>query len=111
MQISTFDKWKRNMDKDYSTLTWLCCEVDKKNRSLVCKVCREYEDRIVSLTNFSPVWINGSYNHRTNSIVDHAESDQHKASMDHMHNAVAKARSKPLVSHSPLARSLMTLST
>ncbi len=75
MQISTFDKWKRDMDKNYSTLTWLCCEVDKKNRSLVssmfCKVCREYEDRIVSLRNFSPVWINGSYNHRTNSIVDH----------------------------------------
>ena len=51
------------MDREYNTLTWLCCEVDKKNCSLVSsmfwKVCREYEDRIQSLRIFSRVdqWI------------------------------------------------------
>ena len=49
MQVSTFDQWKRDMDRTYKAL--LSCEVDKKNRSLVssmfCKVCREYEDRIL----------------------------------------------------------------
>ena len=38
-------------------------------------------------------------------------SDQHKASMDHMHDAVAKAKNKPLVSRSPLAQSLTTLNS
>ena len=31
--------------------------------------------------------------------------------MDHMHTAVAKAKSIPIVSYSPLARSLMTLNS
>ena len=65
----------------------------------------------MSLRKYSSVWITGSYNHRTNNIVDHAQSEQHKASMDHMHTAVAKAKSIPIVSYSPLARSLMTLNT
>ena len=65
----------------------------------------------MSLRNFSSVWINGSYNHRTNNIVDHAQSEQHKASMDHMHTAVAEAKSIPIVTYSPLARSLMTLNS
>ena len=34
VKVSTFDKWKRDMDRDYNTLTWLCHEVDKKNRLL-----------------------------------------------------------------------------
>ena len=42
VKVSTFDKWKRDMDRDYNTLTWLCCELDKKTRllvsSLYCKV-------------------------------------------------------------------------
>ena len=49
------------MDRQYNTLPWLCCEVGKKNNSLVssmhCKVYQEFEDRIIS--NFSSVWING----------------------------------------------------
>ena len=86
VKVSTFDMWKRDMDRDYKTLTWLCHEVDKKTRllvsSLYCKVAMQ--DKILSLRNFSSVWINGSYNHRTNNIVDHAQSEQHKVSMDHM---------------------------
>ena len=74
-------------------------------------VCREYEDKILSLRNFSSVWINGSYNHRTNNIVDHAQGEQHKASMDHMITAVAKAKSIPIVFYSRLVRSLMTLNS
>jgi len=51
VQVSVFDKWKRGLDRQCNTNTWLCCDVGKKSGSLVSsmywKVCREYEDRII----------------------------------------------------------------
>ena len=101
VQVSTFEKWQRELDKEHNTLLWLCCERDRRERLLVstlyCKVCREYEDKIIGFRNFSSAWINGS-NQRTSIIVDHAQSDQHKAAMNHMHTAIARGQNKPIVS-------------
>ena len=47
--------------------------------SLYCKVCREYEDKILSLRNFSSVWINGSYEH-----VSDSEYSQDCGNMEHI---------------------------
>lgn len=88
VQKTTFEKWQRELDKEYSSCSWLGCVItDKANRSLVStlwyKVCREFEDRIIGVLNYSSAWIDGSSNHRTsNIIIDHAKSDQHKAAMN-----------------------------
>ena len=54
--------------------------------TLWCDVCRQHEARITGMRNFAS-WITGSTNHRTSSIVDHAKSEQHVASMAHMRAA------------------------
>ena len=67
------------------------CTKDDDDKSLVstlwCDVCRQHEARITGMRNFSASWITGSTNHRTSSIVDHAKSEQHVASMAHMRAA------------------------
>ena len=94
-------------------MTWLRCDVDQHKKSLVptlwCDVCRKYEQRICGLKNFSRAWIEGSGNHKTSSIVDHATSDQHKAAMMRLRGDQAKGRNDPVSSYSPIARSLLTM--
>ena len=68
VQVSTFDKWKRGMDRQYDTLTWLCCEVDKKNRSLVSsiyfKVCGcKVSPWLLFESAFSKLKVVGSHSH------------------------------------------------
>ena len=85
VSISTFEKWQRNYDREYQTLTWLKCNRDERCRDLVqslwCSVCKEYEQRICSMKNYSDAWITGSQNQRTSNLLDHARSEQHKAAM------------------------------
>ena len=90
-------------------MTWLCFDVDKKNRTVVdklwCKACRTNEEKILSMKNYSNSWIKGSINHKTSNVIDHAKSDQHKAAMIH----VRKVSNQPLKTYSPIARSLLTI--
>ena len=113
VQLSTFDKWKRELDREHDTMLWLYCDNDKADRLLVstlwCKVCRDYETKIAGMRNYSCAWIEGSCNHRTSNIVDHAKSDQHKAAMNNMHKAMAKARNEPVCSYSAVAKALLTI--
>ena len=113
VSVATFEKWQRNYDKEHQTLTWLKCEVDKSDRSLVallwCLACREYESRICSLKNYSHAWVTGSENQRTSNVLDHVVSDQHKAAMAHLRTAQARARKEPVTSYATIARSLLML--
>ena len=54
-------------------------------------------------------WITGSTNHKTSNILDHARSEQHKASMACMRTAHAKARNEPVDSYAPIACMLLTM--
>lgn len=85
----TFFKWKRDFEKECKSLTWLKADFDKVNNSLVSLLwgaaCRQYEDRIGGHKNFSRAWIDGSSNHKTSNIKDHAKSEQHKAAMSLRH--------------------------
>ena len=57
------------------------------------------------MKNYSSVWISGSTNHKTSCVVDHANSDQHKAAMNHMR----KASGMPITEYSPVARGLLNM--
>ena len=111
--LATFEKWQRNFDQDYSTLTWLKCEREKCDRHFVellwCSACKEYEGRICSLKNYSAAWVTESGNHRTSNVLDHATSEQHKVAMKLLRTAQAKASNLPVTSYAPIARALMTL--
>ena len=106
----TFIKWQKVHERQYQTMTWLRCTVDSSDKSLVatlwCEVCRKYERRIDSKKNFSRAWIDGSTNHKTSNVVDHASSEQHKAAMALLCREQAKNASEPVTSYSTIARCL-----
>ena len=95
-------KWQRELDKEHKKLLGHCCEWDRRGllvSTLYCKVCREYEDKTIEFRSFSSACINGSSNPRNSIIVDHAQSDQHKAAMNHMHTAIVRGQNKPIVAY------------
>ena len=113
VNVATFEKWQRQDDSNYQSVLWLQCTKDDNDKSVVstlwCDVCQRYETRITGMRNFSASWITGSTNHRTRSIVDHAKSEQHVASMAHMRAAHAKANNESIERYAPIARYLMTM--
>lgn len=108
----TFQKWQRTYEKEHQSLTWLCAEMDGKDKFLVstlwCAVCRQYETRICGHKNFSRAWIDGSSNHKTSNISDHTNSESHKAAMMYFRKDQAQSRNESVTSYSPIARSLLS---
>lgn len=95
-------------------MAWLRAEMDGHDKSLVstlwCVVCRLYETRICGLKNVSRAWIDGSSNHKTSNLTDHANSEPHKAAMMYYRKDQAKSRNESVTSYSPIARSLLSSS-
>ena len=74
---------------------------------LWCSGCREYRDNIYSMKYYSSVWVNSLDNYQTNSVLDHATSEQHKSAMGRLRTAQAKACNEPVVQYAPIAHSLL----
>ena len=112
--VSTFEKWQQNYDSEHQSLSWLKCETDIVDKNLVarlyCLACREYQNKICSMKNYSAVWVNGSDNQRTSNLLDHATSGQHKKAIAELCTAQARASRTPVVQYAPIARSLSMLS-
>jgi len=108
---STFLRWQTEKEKEHQTMSWLRCDKDSKKyvEQLWCATCRQFEDKIRRVKNFSPAWINGSSNQKVSNVVDHAKSDQHKLSMTLLRTQRAKAMNKPLTSYAPVAKSLLVM--
>ena len=107
----TFQKWQRTYEKEHQSMAWLRAEMEAPDKStLWCVVCRKYETRICGLKNFSRAWIDGSVNHKTCNVTDHANSEQHKSAMTCFRKDQAKSRNEPITSYSPIARSLLSSS-
>ena len=110
----TFHKWQRTYEREHQSMAWLCADTDDQDKSLVstlwCVVCRKYETKICGHKNFSWAWIDGSSNHKTSNITNHATSEPHKSAMMYLRKEQAKSRNEPLTSYSPIARSLLSSS-
>ena len=61
------------------------------------------------MKNYSDAWVTGSYNQRTNNLLDHVRSEQHKAAMSRRRTAQAQAANQPVTSYSPIAQSMLML--
>lgn len=66
-------------------MSWLRCDIDKSDKTLAdtlwCEACRKHEEKLRGMKNYSSTWVKGSTNHKTSSVLDHANSDQHKAAL------------------------------
>ena len=109
----TFFKSKRTFEKDHQSMSWLRCTLDEKAPRLVetlwCDVCRRLKDTICSVKNFSKAWIEGSTNHKTSNIVEHARSDQHKGAMMRLRQEQARKRQEPITAYSNIARRITVM--
>ena len=109
VSLSTFKKWQAQLEREHQTMTWLRCDTDESNPTLVdtlwCHACRTNEAKIIGMKNYSSVWISGSTNHKTSCVTGHASSDQHKAAMNH----TRKASGMPMMEYSPIARGLLNM--
>lgn len=72
---STYEKWKSDLS-EYSAVEWLTYSVDASGnaRSLRCKFCIMFEDKIKGLPNYSDIYIKGSTNYRVSAIKIHAKN-------------------------------------
>ena len=108
--VRTFEKWQGQYIPAHESLTWLQCDKDPSDKTLIselwCEPCRKYEARMKGQKNFSNAWIRGTSNQRTSNVIDHASSNQHKTSMAYLKADLAKANNQ---SFSPIAHSLMNM--
>ena len=76
-----------------------------------CEVCQSYERNLQPKYFFSRMLIDGSGNHRTSNIINHATSSQHKALMECLKFNQAKKSQQLLVAVAPIVSCLMKLDT
>ena len=110
----TFQRWQRDYDKEFKTMTWLDCKarmnggkkiVDK----LKCKVCSKFESKIEGRKNFSNKWILGADSVRASNVQDHAQNDQHAHAMILLEKEHAVEKGLGPASYAPIARALKKL--
>ena len=107
----TFEKWRREFDKDCKTVTWLECEScveagTKAVRKLKCAVCTKFRSSILHKRNFSDNWISGANSVRTSNIRDHASSEQHIHAMALLAKEHALTTGQSLVANALIAVAL-----
>ena len=61
------------------------------------------------MRNYTGVWVAGSSNHKTCNFVDHANRDQHIASMQRLESEHVNARESYLENYPPVVHLLVTL--
>lgn len=74
---------------------------------LWCVVSCKYEMKLSRHKNFSRAWIDGSTNHKSSNITDHATSKQPTSAMMYCRKDQAKNRNEAITSYSPIARGLL----
>ena len=81
----TVERWIVENDKQLDTMIWLKFETVEGDRehvsALKCGVCIQFKERLVSLHNYNPAFINGSMNTQTSAFKEHAETEMHKRAM------------------------------
>ena len=103
----TVEGWISQYDKEFHTMRWLdfSMQGDGKHVAVVrCKVCCEFSERLISLRNYRPTFIEGTDNVRSSAVVDHAKSAMHARAMD-LYRIKTQAPS-PL-EYAPIARAFV----
>ena len=73
VDYATYQKWQRDLDRDYKSVSWLDCFKEKESwKTLVvqlkCKVCSQFESKIRGRKNFSSKWIEGADSLRLSNV-------------------------------------------
>ena len=77
------EKWIAENDVELNTITWLKFKMADCNyvESILCAVCTQFKDKLESMRNYRPVFLDGTTNIRTSSFKEHADTDMHAHAM------------------------------
>ena len=103
----TVEKWIAESDKDLDTTLWLKYDVvagDREHVSKIkCSVCGQFKERLVSMRNYNPAFVNGTANVRASSYKEHAITEMHKQAMI----LFKKQHSTNVCDYAPIAKALL----
>ena len=111
----TFLKWKRNLDCECQTMTWLDCETGMESgkkivEKLKCKVCTQFVHKIRGRKHFSDKWICGADSVCTSNVRDHFHNDQHSHAMSLLKKQRTEASGLGPASYAPITKAFNALS-
>ena len=101
----TVEKWKAENDKSIQTLRWLHFEMssDREHATLLkCDVCSRFKDKLVSMRNYRPAFIDRTANIRAPMFKDHVATAMHCRAM----LLVQKETESSVVEYSRIAKAL-----
>ena len=76
---ATVEKWIVEHDRELDTSLWLKFDMaDREHVALLkCSLCSRFSDKLESMRNFRPAFIDGTANIRVSTVKDHAATDMH----------------------------------
>ena len=108
VQVRTVEKWVAENNKVLKALIWLKFEgADRDVLSLKCAVCSRFNDKLVSMWNYSPAFVKGTTNVRTSSFKEHAATDLQACAMV----LFKKQQSSTVCEYAPITKVLLQPST
>ena len=114
VEYGTFQKWRRDLDSEHQTLTWLDCLSVKEHGKVVvthlnCKTCTEFVEKIKGRKNFSHRWIVGAESVRISNVRDHAKMEQHLHAMGLFKKKQAESSGLSTSDYAPIAKAFNKL--
>ena len=95
-------------DRDLNTSVWLKFEGDRNHvYSLKCAVHSQFKEKLSSMRNYRPAFIEGTTNVRTTAFKEHAATDMHAHSMV----LFKKQHARDITEYSSIAAALLHLRT
>ena len=85
VQRKTVEKWILENDTALTTRLWLkfdCSSADRNQvTSLNRSLCRQFKERISSMRNYRPAFVEGTTNIKLSAVKDHAVTEKHHRAM------------------------------
>ena len=75
-------KTVKNWEKEYNIKLEWDFQPGGNAGSIRCSMCKEYDDRLQGLKNYSRAWVEGSKSATSDSVKKHVNTDMHKHAVD-----------------------------
>ena len=99
------EKWIAENDKLLQTLRWMRFETlsDREHVTVLkCDVCSRFKDKLVSMQNFRPAFIDGTTNIQASTFKDHVATTMHCRAMLLAQKEIASS----VVEYAPIVKAL-----
>ena len=83
VQSRTVQKWIADNEKTLNTTLWLKFEKSGREHvsKLSCSICKQFQEKLQSMRNYRPAFIEGTTNVKSSTFKEHAGTDMHKRAM------------------------------